>query len=299
MQAMLSTLSLTVMLAVTAVILARLSPWLLLLPVAAIPSLVLGRRAEALLARTRERAADPTRRAKHLFQLAMQGAPAKEVRVCNLSGELRRRHLGAWNEATAILWHGEIRAGAIRVVGQLFFAAAYIAATLLVVRDAVGGKSSVGDVVLAISLAAQVNGQVSAAVGLLQQLQRAGQTMADFSWIRGVIAAQAPPPPDTPLPEAIRSGITLHGLGFRYPGTERAVLEGVDLTFPAGSTVAIVGENGAGKTTLVKLLCRFYEATSGTIELDGVDLRRFPLEDWRARIATGFQDFARFEFVAR
>ena len=77
------------------------------------------------------------------------------------------------------------------------------------------------------------------------------------------------------------------------------MLAGVDLHLPPGSTVAIVGENGAGKTTLVKLLCRFYEPTGGSIELDGVDLRRFPLGDWRERIATGFQDFVRFEFLAR
>jgi ATP-binding cassette subfamily B protein len=86
---------------------------------------------------------------------------------------------------------------------------------------------------------------------------------------------------------------------FRYPGTDRIVLAGVNLHLPAGSTVAIVGENGAGKSTLVKLLCRFYEPTSGTITADGSDLTRIPLGQWRERIAAGFQDFARFEFVAR
>lgn len=70
---------------------------------------------------------------------------------------------------------------------------------------------------------------------------------------------------------------------------------------PIGTTKAsaIVGENGAGKTTLVKLLARFYETTAGTIRVDGVDLRRIPLRDWRDRIAAGFQDFARFELLAR
>ena len=63
--------------------------------------------------------------------------------------------------------------------------------------------------------------------------------------------------------------------------------------------MAIVGENGAGKTTLVKLLCRFYEPTTGTLEVDGSDLRRLPLDSWRSRIAAGFQDFVRFEFLAR
>jgi ATP-binding cassette subfamily B protein len=63
--------------------------------------------------------------------------------------------------------------------------------------------------------------------------------------------------------------------------------------------VAVVGENGAGKSTLVKLLCGFYEATSGTLAIDGVDLRRLNTAAWRERITAGFQDFARFEFLAR
>jgi ATP-binding cassette subfamily B protein len=60
-----------------------------------------------------------------------------------------------------------------------------------------------------------------------------------------------------------------------------------------------VGDNGAGKTTLVKLLCRFYEPTTGTITVDGVDLRDFPVTEWRARISAGFQDFGRWKLLAR
>jgi ATP-binding cassette subfamily B protein len=299
MQALLSVFGLAVTIGVTAVLLARLNPWLLLLPLAAVPSLLLGRHAETILARARETAADPMRQARHLFQLAMDGRSAKELRACGLSEELRSRQTHAFDQATHIIWRGELRAGLLRVVGQLVFAAAYVGATLLVVRDTVAGQGSVGDVVLVITLAAQVNGQVTAAVALLQQLQRTAQTMADFRWIRTLIARQAPPPPDAELPERIAHGIRLHNLGFSYPGTERPVLAEVDLDLPAGSTVAIVGENGAGKTTLVKLLCRFYEPTTGGITLDELDIRRFPLDDWRRRIATGFQDFARFEFLAR
>jgi ABC-type multidrug transport system fused ATPase/permease subunit len=62
-------------------------------------------------------------------------------------------------------------------------------------------------------------------------------------------------------------------LHFSYPNTNEAVLEGFDLTIPAGSSLAIVGQNGAGKTTLAKLLCRLYDPQRGVIEIDGVDLR--------------------------
>jgi ATP-binding cassette subfamily B protein len=63
--------------------------------------------------------------------------------------------------------------------------------------------------------------------------------------------------------------------------------------------VALVGDNGAGKTTLIKLLARMYEPSSGSIAIDGVDLRTFDHEAWRTRISAGFQDFVRYEYTAR
>jgi len=77
------------------------------------------------------------------------------------------------------------------------------------------------------------------------------------------------------------------------------VLEHLDLTIPAGSSLAIVGQNGAGKTTVAKLLCRFYDPQSGAIEVDGVDLRDLDLTSWRSRLAAVFQDFIRLELSLR
>jgi ABC-type multidrug transport system fused ATPase/permease subunit len=77
------------------------------------------------------------------------------------------------------------------------------------------------------------------------------------------------------------------------------VLEGLDLTIPAGSSLAIVGQNGAGKTTLAKLLCRLYDPQVGAIEIDGIDLRQFDIASWRARLTAVFQDFTRFELSLR
>src|SRR6266851_4912932 len=90
--------------------------------------------------------------------------------------------------------------------------------------------------------------------------------------------------------------IRFRNITFAYPASsDRPVLEGFDVTIPAGSSLAIVGQNGAGKTTLAKLLCRLYDPQSGSIEVDGVDLRDFDLADWRARLAAVFQDFIHFE----
>ena len=94
--------------------------------------------------------------------------------------------------------------------------------------------------------------------------------------------------------------IRFRDVTFAYPRRHGApVLEHFDLTIPAGSSLAIVGQNGAGKTTLAKLLCRLYDPQSGAIEIDGVDLREFDLASWRARVTAVFQDFIRFELPLR
>jgi ATP-binding cassette subfamily B protein len=97
--------------------------------------------------------------------------------------------------------------------------------------------------------------------------------------------------------------IRLRDVTFAYPAVNGAgtapVLEHFDLTIPAGSSLAIVGQNGAGKTTLAKLLCRLYDPQSGAITIDGIDLRELDLPSWRSRVTAVFQDFIRLELPLR
>jgi len=92
--------------------------------------------------------------------------------------------------------------------------------------------------------------------------------------------------------------IRFRDVTFAYPGGT-PVLDGFDLTIPAGTSLAIVGQNGAGKTTLAKLLCRLYDPQNGAIEIDGTDVRELDLTEWRTRLAAVFQDFTRFELSLR
>ena len=97
--------------------------------------------------------------------------------------------------------------------------------------------------------------------------------------------------------------IRLHDVTFAYPAVNGAaavpVLEHFDLSVPAGSSLAIVGQNGAGKTTIAKLLCRLYDPQSGAITIDGTDLRELDLVSWRSRVTAVFQDFLRLELPLR
>ncbi len=87
-------------------------------------------------------------------------------------------------------------------------------------------------------------------------------------------------------------------MSFAYPGSDRQVLDKIDLEFPAGTSTAIVGLNGAGKTTLVKLLARLYEPTGGRISVDGADLGGFDARSWQRSLAMIYQDYIRYELDA-
>ncbi|MGH7759925.1 MAG: ATP-binding cassette domain-containing protein, partial [Candidatus Dormibacteraceae bacterium] len=103
----------------------------------------------------------------------------------------------------------------------------------------------------------------------------------------------------SPPPLTLRDGLVLENLGFRYPGSDDFALRNVNLLLPAGGVVAFIGENGAGKTTLVKLISGLYQPTEGRVRLDSVDLAHVEPRAWRQVVGAGFQDFCRFEFIAR
>jgi ATP-binding cassette, subfamily B, bacterial len=300
LEALLNSLGLGLAVVLTAVLLALQSPYLLLLPLAAVPPLLTGRWAERVLDRAKTATAEPTRVALNLFGLSTTARFAGELRIFRLGNEMRQRHATLWATVTQGQWRAHLVATWLRAAGQVVFALCYVAAVLLVIRDAIAGRRSVGDIVLVVSLATQVNQQVTTAVTLLRELQRMASTYRRLADLRALIAAAAPEETAGIEPPAtLATGIEMAGVSFTYPATSTTVLDEVDLTLPAGATVALVGENGAGKTTLIKLLCGFYQPTRGKILIDGTDLRRVPPDQWRKRIAAGFQDFARYEFLAR
>jgi ATP-binding cassette subfamily B protein len=102
-----------------------------------------------------------------------------------------------------------------------------------------------------------------------------------------------------PIPVPIRRGFVFEQVGFRYPGSDRWAVRGLDFTLAPGERIALVGENGAGKTTLAKLLVRLYDPTEGRILLDGVDLREYDIGSLRHNVGVIFQDFVRYDLLLR
>jgi ATP-binding cassette subfamily B protein len=287
------------MVGASATLLARVDPILLLLPVFGVISFLAGKRSTDLWNAANEATSEPERLRRHLFEITTASESGKELRVFGTGPELLRRHHATGRAVIDVRnragWKGAILQAASGFLSGL----GYAGAIALVLWQAVNGSATAGDVVLAIGLAATVNGIVFTAVAYGAQLLEGLKLGARFRWLEDYAAENAAAPADpAPAPDRIERGITLSGVSFHYPCTDRAVLADATLALPAGGVVALVGENGAGKTTLVKLLCRFYEPTAGRITIDDTDLTRIPVHEWRKRLSTTYQDHTAFEFRA-
>ncbi len=284
------------------VLFAGVEPFLAVLPFLGLPAAIAAARAEDRSIRLADDQAEQSRVLRHLMDLATEPGPAKEVRIYGLGEELLRRRAEVFGEVESE--RGRYSMGNVVRIGGcwVLFAAGYAAALAWTVNAAQDGRISVGAVVLVLTLGAQLNAQLAELAFNVAWFVRSLRAVRRLVWFSDyaarahrafeVTAPQVPPP-------TLRDGIRLEGVGFAYPGSQRQVLQRVDLFLPAGSTVAVVGENGSGKTTLVKLLARMYEPTEGRITTDGIDVRSFRVEDWRERLSAGFQDFAKFQLVAR
>jgi ATP-binding cassette subfamily B protein len=282
-------------LAVTVVLLAAVNPILILLVFFAIPTVAASSWRPAVERQAQERGAQADRSARHLFSLATTASPGKEIRVLGLGRQLAARRRASWEQ-----WYGPVAAARTRSsmwysLGWAIFGLAYVGAIVLV---AAGKHASPSSTLLVLAAGSRLSSYVGATVseiGFLRGIWMDGSRR--LAWLEDYAAA-VKHAADRPAPSRLSDAIRFDGVSFTYPGSTVPALEDIDLTLPAGSVVAIVGENGAGKTTLVKLLSKLYAPTSGRIWIDGEDLARIDPDDWRRRIAGAYQDFFRFEFRA-
>ncbi len=283
-------------LGVTVALLVSIHPALALLVAFALPTVFTSTWRPGVERAIQERAASANRLARHLFNTATTAPPGKEVRVTRIGDRLVRDRREAWER-----WYRPVAAARWSTAGWhtlawAIFGLGYVGAVVFVSAVL---KATPGQVLLVLAAGARLSAYIGATVGEIGFLRGfwldGSRRMA---WLEDYAAALMEHA-DSPAPERLVSGIRFEHVSFAYPGTERRVLDDVNLELKPGSVVAIVGENGAGKSTLVKLLCRMYQPDQGRILIDGVDLARIRAYDWRERLAGAFQDFFRFEFQAR
>src|SRR6266849_1961292 len=237
------------------------------------------------------------RDADYAYRLAVDPPASKELRLFGLAGWTIDRFIARRTRLHELQYAATRLRERPVIWSLLLVVSANVLVFWLLASAAAAGRISLGEAVV----------YVQSAVGVSMI------AFGGFSWAldgaAAPVAAVLRLEPAMGPAGALRSGdrradatpareIRLRDVTFAYPGGAQ-VLEHFDLTIPAGSSLAIVGQNGAGKTTIAKLLCRLYDPQAGAIEIDGVDIREFHLASWRARVAAVFQDFIRLELPLR
>ena len=283
-------------LGVTVALLMSIHPALVLLAAFALPTVLTSTWRPGVERAAEERGASANRLARHLFDVATTAPPGKEVRVTRIGARLVAQRRAAWERWYEPVARARRRSAAWHALAWAVFGAAYVGAVVFVASVLAAPPGEVLLVLAAGSrLSAYIGGTVGE-IGFLRGIWLEGSKR--LAWLEDYAAAQSRGA-DLPAPERLGEGIRFEHVSFAYPGTDRLVLDDVDIRLAPGSVVAIVGENGAGKTTLVKLLCRLYQPTKGRILVDGAELARMSPDTWRSRLSGAFQDFFRFEFRVR
>lgn len=232
------------------------------------------------------------------YRLAVDPPAAKELRVFGLAGWTLERFIAR----RKLLHELQYRATRMREKSVLLSLVIVVAANVLVFW-AIANSASNGDIGLdrAIVFAQVAVGTSMIAFGGLNWALdgAAAPVAAALRLERSMAPAGALPGGKDSADGAPAREIRFRNVTFAYPNTATNVLDGLDLTIPAGTSLAVVGQNGAGKTTLAKLLCRLYDPQDGAIEIDGTDIRALDIGSWRSRVAAVFQDFIRFELTLR
>jgi ABC-type multidrug transport system fused ATPase/permease subunit len=237
------------------------------------------------------------RDADYAYRLAVDPPASKELRLFGLVGWTIARFVARRTRLHQLQYEATRLRERPLALSLLIVTAANVAVLWALASEAAAGRIQLGELVVygqcvvGTSLIAfgGLNWALDGAAAPVEAVERLEPAMASAGHLApGRRSAAGLPARD----------IRFHDVSFSYPDGA-AVLDGFDLTIPAGSSLAIVGQNGAGKTTLAKLLCRLYDPTQGAIEIDGIDLRSLEIAAWRSRLTAVFQDFIRLELQLR
>jgi ATP-binding cassette subfamily B protein len=185
----------------------------------------------------------------------------------------------------------------IELLSDLFKAAAVFITLMFIGRETILGKITLGQ--MAMFLLAFRQGMVyirellGSIGGLYEDSLFIGDTFEFLNLKEKIVAV----PPEI-VPSGLNKSIEVENLSFKYPGNTETTINNVSFSVKKGEIIALVGPNGAGKSTLAKLLCRLYDPDSGSVKLDGADIRNMDPDKYRKLLSVVFQDFMLYNLEA-
>lgn len=222
---------------------------------------------------------------------------AKEMRAYNLTPFFRRRFVATRRGLVKELLGISRRFGGLDVLTSLVEAGAMFAVVWLLIGQAFAGAITIGTFVMLFEAFRRGQGYLSslvASIAALYDNRLFVSNLFDFLDFKPQIVSPADP---LPFPAEV-SSIELRDVTFRYPDMQHDVLSHYSLVAKRGTVTRIEGQNGFGKSTVVKLLLRLYDPDAGAVLVNGIDVRRFGLEELRRGVAVLFQDFGRYALTA-
>lgn len=274
-------------------VLATIEPVLLVVPVLSVAPFVSDMLASRYRHRTELVQSADARLADRLFELTTSLGSAKELRIFGAEATITEAFASSRRRVERATRRAAVVSFLIGSIGWLVYGVAFAGAVVVVLRSAVSGAASVGDVVLTVLLLQRAQMSANMIGQAISQLTAALHACAEYQWLEEL--AEESEQDGVAPPRVLRSGIEFSGVSFGYVASSHLALRDASVRLPAGATVAVVGENGAGKSTFVKLLTRLYQPTEGVISVDGAPLNEMNATEWRTTVAAVFQDFARFE----
>ena len=272
------------------------NPWLILiLLVAVIPSF-LGETHFNERTYSLSRSWTPERRElDYLRYIGASDQTAKEVKIFGLSSFLADKFEviadNYYKANRSLATKRAIWGTALSSIGVVAYYGAYV----FIIVETVAGLLTLGDLTFLAGSFRRMRDMMQMIMRRFSSIAESAlylQDLFDFLELEPTIKS---PKEAATIPNPIQKGFTFENVGFKYHGSEQWVLRNLSFHLQAGEKLALVGENGAGKTTLVKLLARLYEPNEGRILLDGVDIRNYNLDEYRAATGIIFQDFVRFQ----
>ncbi|MEB3119997.1 MAG: ABC transporter ATP-binding protein [Snowella sp.] len=239
------------------------------------------------------------RKTYYLDWLLTNSLFAKEIRLFGLGSLFSRRfrHLRKqlYRESLAISQRNALTS----LVAQTSSILAIYGSYAVIAYQTIQGHFTLGDLIMYYQAFQRGQSSLQGVFSSLAGLYEDNLFLANLHEFLDLKPKILDPPHPQPIPPLQQKGIQFHNVSFRYPTSNRQGLTNISLNIPPGKIVALVGENGAGKTTLIKLLCRLYDPTEGSITFEGQDLRSLDISDLRRQIGVIFQDYAKYHLTAQ
>ena len=276
------------------------SPWLLLLLIVGVVPAFLGESHFAFLGYAKNFRQTPIRRQlDYLRVLGGSREAAKELKLFGLSKFLTER----FTNLSDAIYEENVALSRRRLVAGSFLSllgtTGYYAAYAYVIWRTIAGALTIGSLTFLAGAILQASTNIQQIFSTLSSIADQALFLTDLLAFFAMKPTIQSKPNALPAPRPIRRGFEFRNVSFKYPGSSRLILNGLNFHLRPGERVALIGENGQGKTTIVKLITRLYDPTEGQVLLDGVDLRDYDLDDLYREIGVIFQDFMRYEMTAR